>query len=388
MRKFGYTDGVNHLHDPGMAGRGLMTRRIGIVTGGGDCPGLNTVIRAVVKAASLQGWESLGILGGYEGLLTPVQTRPLAYREMDALLYRGGTVLGTSNRGRFTAKVGHGNVKRIPDEILLEARENFHALGLDALICIGGDGSLTIAQQLYETGVPVVGVPKTIDNDLEATQMTFGFQTAVECAVDALDRLHTTAESHNRVMVLEVMGRYAGWIAGYAGIAGGADVILIPEIPFTWEAVAAAIEAREEAGKRYTMIIAAEGARLQGGDFVTVDGNATPNGAAGEARLGGIGHLIAAEMQKRTGKEARTMVLGHLQRGGAPSSWDRQLCTRFGVSAVEAVVDGAFGHMVALTANGIEPVPLLQAIGRIRTVPTDGELVRTAHALGVSFGAP
>jgi 6-phosphofructokinase 1 len=372
-----------------------MSRRIGIVTGGGDCPGLNTVIRAVVKAAALQGWESIGFLGGYEGMLDPVSTCALDYHAMDGLLYRGGTVLGTSNRGRFAAKVGHGNVRRIPDEILQEAKQSCDRLGLHALVAIGGDGSLTIAQQLYETGIPVVGVPKTIDNDLEATLMTFGFQTAVDCAVDALDRLHTTAESHNRVMVLEVMGRYAGWIAGFAGIAGGADVILIPELPFTWEAVEAKVRAREAAGKRFTIIIVAEGARLAGGDFVTVEGgdSTTPtsdskveSAAAGEARLGGIGQLVAAEMAARTGKEARAVVLGHLQRGGAPSSWDRQLCTRFGVGAVEAIVDGHFGHMVALTAEGIEPVPLLKAIGRIRTVPPNGELVRTARALGVSFG--
>jgi 6-phosphofructokinase 1 len=357
--------------------------RIGIVTGGGDCPGLNTVIRAVVKAAALHGWESVGILGGFEGLLTPVQQTPLNYREMDRLLYRGGTVLGTSNRGRFTAKVGHGEVQRIPDEILREAKANCDAMELHALIVIGGDGSLTIAQQLYETGIPVVGVPKTIDNDLAATMMTFGFQTAVDCAVDALDRLNTTAESHNRIMVLEVMGRYAGWIAGFAGLAGGADIILIPEIPYTWEEVERAVRAREEVGKHYTIVIAAEGARVAGGDFMTVDNDDD----AREARLGGVAAHVAAELTRRTGKESRSVVLGHLQRGGAPSSWDRQLCTRFGVGAVEAVLDGHFGMMVALTAEGIEPVSLLDAIGRIRTVPLQGELVRTGRALGVSFGA-
>jgi 6-phosphofructokinase len=211
-----------------------MAERIGIVTGGGDSPGLNTVIRAIVKAASRRGWESIGFQGGYEGMLNPMKYRSLEYRDMDSLLFRGGTILGTSNRGRFSAKVGHGEVRRVADEVLGEAYDNFQQLGLKALVCIGGDGSLTIAQQLYEIGMPVVGIPKTIDNDLDATIMTFGFETAMSCAVDALDRLHTTAESHDRVMVLEVMGRYAGWIAASAGLAGGADVILIPEIPFTY----------------------------------------------------------------------------------------------------------------------------------------------------------
>jgi 6-phosphofructokinase 1 len=356
--------------------------KIGIVTGGGDCPGLNAVIRAGVKAAALRGWESLGFLGSFHGLLTPVRSLPLDYLQMGSLLYRGGTVLGTSNRGRFTAKTGYGDVQRIPDEILHEALANFQALGLNALVAIGGDGSLTIAQQLYETGLPLVGVPKTIDNDLEATLMTFGFETAVACAVDALDRLHTTAESHNRVMVLDVMGRYAGWIALYSGLAGGADVILIPEIEFDYAAIAAKVLQRERNGKLFTIVVVAEGARLQGSSFVT-SGEAEANR---EAHLGGIGPVVADEIEKLTGKETRAVILGHLQRGGAPIAWDRQLCTRFGVSAVEAIADGAFGSMVALTSTGIEPVPLIQAIGKIRTVPVDGEMVRIARALGTSFG--
>jgi 6-phosphofructokinase 1 len=359
-----------------------MGERIGIVTGGGDCPGLNAVIRAVVKAAAHRGWESVGFLGGYEGMLAPLSYRPLDYRQMGGLLFRGGTILGTSNRGRFAAKTGHGEVRRVPDEILQEARRNFDALGLRALVCIGGDGSLTIAQQLYETGVPVVGVPKTIDNDLDATIMTFGFETAVTCAVDALDRLHSTAESHGRVMVLEVMGRYAGWIAGFAGLAGGADVILIPEIPFNFDSVVAKIEEREAAGKHFTVIVAAEGARLAGGGFVT----AGEGGTNREARLGGIGQMVAGEVEMRTGKESRAVVLGHLQRGGAPTAWDRQLCTRFGVSAVELITQERYGHMVALTRGGIEPVLLTDAIDKIRTVPPDGELVRVGRAIGISFG--
>jgi 6-phosphofructokinase 1 len=359
-----------------------MTQRIGIITGGGDCPGLNAVIRAVVKAAHLRGWESLGFMGGYEGMLEPVHTIPLDYREMGSLLYRGGTILGTSNRGRFTAKTGLGNVQRIPDEILEAAKRTFDSLGLSALVCIGGDGSLTIAQQLFETGVPVVGVPKTIDNDLEATMVTFGFETAVDCAVDALDRLHTTAESHNRVMVLEVMGRYTGWIAAYAGLAGGADVILIPEIEFNYEAIVAKVRQRERDGKLFAIVIVAEGARPQGGSVVAT-GQAVANR---EARLGGIGQVVATEIEKRTGKETRTVVLGHLQRGGTPIAWDRQLCTRFGVSAVEQIVAGRFGTMVALTPAGIAPVKLTEAIGKIRAVPLDSDLLRVGRALGISFG--
>ena len=359
-----------------------MPERIAIVTGGGDCPGLNAVIRAIVKAAALRGWESLGILGGYEGLLEPVKTLALDYRQLGGLLYRGGTILGTSNRGRFAAKTGHGDVKRVPEEILDEAKRNFDRLGLSALIAIGGDGSLTIAQQLYETGIPVVGVPKTIDNDLGATIMTFGFETAVSCAVDALDRLHSTAESHNRVMVLEVMGRYAGWIAAHAGLAGGADVILIPEIEFTLDAVCAKVREREALGKRFTIVIVAEGAKPAGGAYVT-------SGAAGsdrEARLGGVGQLVTDEIEKRTGKEARCVVLGHLQRGGPPIQWDRQLCTRFGVFAVEMIAAGQFGSMAALTAQGMSSVTLIEATAQIRRVPPDGDLVRAARALGVSFG--
>ncbi len=359
-----------------------MVERIGIVTGGGDSPGLNTVIRAVVKAGARRGWESIGFLGGFEGMLDPVQSRRLDYHEMDSLLFRGGTILGTSNRGRFSAKVGHGEVRRVPDEILEEALTNFKQIGLRALVCIGGDGSLTIAQQLFEKGMPVVGIPKTIDNDLDATIMTFGFETAVNCAVDALDRLHTTAESHDRVMVLEVMGRYAGWIAAMAGLAGGADVILIPEIPFDYPSIIARIGERESYGKHFTIIIVAEGAREKEGDFVI-----SSTDEIGEARLGGIGHVVAEEVQARTGKETRAVVLGHLQRGGSPSAWDRQLCTRFGVSAVEQIADENYGVMVALTPSGIAPVELVDAVDKIRTVPPDGEIVRVGRALGISFGS-
>ena len=356
--------------------------KIAIVTGGGDCPGLNTVIRATVKAGTYSGWQSLGIHGSFDGLLSPVEARPLEYKAMDALLFMGGTVLGTSNRGRFAAKTGHGEARRVPDEVLGEAKRNFENLGLDALVAIGGDGTLSIAQQLYETGVPLVGVPKTIDNDIGATSISFGFETAVTCAVDALDRLRSTADSHNRVMVLEVMGRYAGWIAGYAGIAGGADVILLPEIDFDHEAVARQVRRREAKGKRFTLIVVSEGAKPLGGQHVTTGAQADDR----EARLGGIGEVVTAEVEKRTGKEARCVRLGHLQRGGQPTHFDRQLCTRFGVHAVELIAQKKFGRMVSFGPGGMTSVSLEEATAEIRRVPLDGELVRTARMLGISLG--
>jgi phosphofructokinase-like protein len=355
---------------------------IGILTGGGDCPGLNAVIRAVGKSASKRGWETLGFLGGFEGLLDPIQYRPLDYRAMDGLLFRGGTILGTSNKGRFAAKTGHGETGRISSDIIKAAITNFRKLDLRALIVVGGDGSLTIAQQLFEEGMPVVGVPKTIDNDLEATVMTFGFDSAVACATDALDRLHTTAESHNRVIVLEVMGRYAGWIATHSGIAGGGDVILIPEIPFNYESICAKIQERESQGKHFTLVVVAEGAREKGKDYVTSAAQEKNR----EARLGGVGAVVAAEVQGRTGKETRVCVLGHLQRGGGPTTFDRLLCTRFGTRAVQLIAEEKYGYMVALRPPDTVAVKLTEAVGRLRTVPPDGDLVATGRALGISFG--
>jgi ATP-dependent phosphofructokinase / diphosphate-dependent phosphofructokinase len=362
--------------------RAGMSESIGILTGGGDCPGLNAVIRAVVKAAAKRGWETLGIYDGFEGLLEPVRYRKLNYREMDGLLLVGGTILGATNKGRFAAKTGHGEVRKVPDAVITQAKQNFAILGLRALVVVGGDGSLTIAQQLFEHGVPLVGVPKTIDNDLEATVMTFGFDSAVACATDALDRLRTTAESHNRVMVLEVMGRYAGWIALHSGIAGGGDVILIPEIPFHFDRVCAKVREREQEGKRFTLVVVAEGAREEGKGYVT----AGENGADREARLGGVGAMVAAEIEKRTSKETRVCVLGHLQRGGGPTTFDRLLCTRFGARAVQLIADQMYGHMVALRPPDTVPVKITEAVGRLRTVPINGDLVQTARALGISLG--
>lgn len=359
-----------------------MGTRIGILTGGGDCPGLNTVIATVVTAAAKRGWETLGFIGGYEGLLEPVRHLVLPYREMEHVEYQGGTILKTTNRGRFAAKVGHGEAQRVPDPILDEAKATVERLGLKALVCVGGDGSLSIAQQLHERGVPVVGVPKTIDNDLDATAMTFGFDSAVACATDALDRLRTTAESHNRVMVLEVMGRYAGWIALYAGMAGGADAILIPEIPFSYDGVVQMIRERERNGLTYTIVVVAEGARVRGGTFVT-DG---PQQSDREVKLGGIGAVVARTLGDRTSKESRVVVLGHLQRGGSPTNFDRVLCTLYGTNAVELVAQEQFGRMVSMQPPHVVSVPIAEAIGRLRTVPLDGPMIRSARALGISLG--
>jgi len=261
-------------------------------------------------------------------------------------------------------------------------KAGMNALGLSALVCIGGDGTLSIAQQMFEHGVPVVGVPKTIDNDLEGTIFTFGFDSALSCATDALDRLHTTAESHNRVMVLEVMGRYAGWIALYAGVAGGADVILIPEIPFSYESVCAKIQERENLGKKFTIVIVAEGAREKDGEFVTY----APATRFGEARLGGIGEVVSTEVQKRTGKESRVCVLGHLQRGGSPTTFDRALCSMFGATAVELVAAGEFGKMVAFTGTEVGAIRINDAVSKLKSVHPEGTLVRTTRALGICLG--
>jgi 6-phosphofructokinase 1 len=324
----------------------------------------------------------VGIVNGYEGLLAPRQSVPLDYRALDGLLVRGGTILGTANRGRFSAKTGFGAERRLPADLLDATRQGVQALGLDALVAIGGDGSLAIAQQMHEHGIPVVGVPKTIDNDVSGTVLTFGFASAIDCVTLAIDRLHTTAESHRRVMIVEVMGRFAGWIALYGGIAGGADVILIPEVPFRYDSIVSKIGEREVAGKHFTMVVVAEGAREHDRGFVTTSDQAVN----GEARLGGIGSVVAAELEKRTGKEVRTCVLGHLQRGGTPSPFDRMLCSMFGTEAIELVAAGAFGQMVAFSGTHVVAVSLAEAVSKLKTVPPDGDMVRTARALGICLG--
>jgi 6-phosphofructokinase 1 len=324
----------------------------------------------------------LGIVGGYEGILPPGNFVPLDHRCLGNLLTRGGTILGTANRGKFSAKIGHGKGRKLPVELLEETKQGMEELGLDGLVSIGGDGSLSIAQQLYEYGIPIVGVPKTIDNDLDGTLFTFGFDSAVACATDALDRMHTTAESHNRVMVLEVMGRYAGWIALYAGVAGGADVILIPEIPFSYDSVCKKIQQREQLGRHFSIVVVAEGARAINADFVTSSNEA----GQGEARLGGIGAVVTAELEKRTGKAARVCVLGHLQRGGSPTTFDRALCSIFGAEAVELIAGKEFGKMVAFQGSQVTAIPIQDAVGKLKTVNATGSFARTARALGICFG--
>lgn len=355
-------------------------KRIGLLTGGGDAPGLNAVIRAVVKAAANCQCETIGLEDGFDGLIEPNRWRRLTPRDVTGILRVGGTILGTANRGNPFAKpiVTSAGVREYAPRCV----EMFHELGLDSLVVIGGDGSLAIAYDLWKRGIPLVGVPKTIDNDIVETTITFGFDTAVAFATDAVDRLHTTAEAHHRVMVAEVMGRYAGWIALYAGVAGGADVILIPEIPFDLRKVADRILERERFGARFSIVVVAEGARPAGGEL------SVAKLASGEyvERLGGIGAKVAIELETLTGKETRYVVLGHLQRGGAPTSYDRILATRFGACAVELILQEKFGTMVAFHPPDIVAVPLERVVGKTRTVPLDIDVVRSARALNISLG--
>jgi ATP-dependent phosphofructokinase / diphosphate-dependent phosphofructokinase len=354
--------------------------RIGILTGGGDAPGLNAVIRAVVKAASFAGVECIGLEDSFDGLIYPERSRVLRLKDVTGILRIGGTILGTTNSGNpfvYPIETADGPVD-YSDRVV----ENFHKMKLDALVVIGGDGTLTIAWEFFKRGIPVVGVPKTIDNDIAETTMTFGFDSAVAFATEALDRLHTTAESHHRIMVAEVMGRYAGWIALYAGIGGGADVVLIPEIPFDFKKVAARIVEREAFGARFSIVVVAEGATEVNGTRAIVE-KGTPDRAE---RLGGMGEHVSRELEKLTGKESRFVVLGHLQRGGPPLAYDRVLATRFGSHAFELLQRGEFGMMTALKSPDIVAVPLADIVGRTRNVPPQGDVVRTARNMGICFG--
>ena len=357
-----------------------MKPRIGVLTSGGDCPGLNAVLRAVVLAAEKLGWEVVGFRDGFEGLLPPGNHVILDRQAVNGIMALGGTILGTTNRGHFVAKTGAGYRTIVPAKIIADARTILEDLRVRALIVVGGDGSLVTAQQLQEAGIDCIGVPKTIDNDLEATATTFGFDSAVNVVVDALDRLHTTATSHRRVIVAEVMGRHAGWIALQGGIAGGADIILIPEIPFENEKIANVINSREAAGCFGTVVVAAEGARPKHGEQVKRDVE------GGEFRLGGIGEIVARDIAMRTGKETRCCVLGHLQRGGAPTTLDRILATRFGVKAVQLANEGHFGSMVSYQNYQVRHVPIAEAVNRLKLVPPNGELVQTARDVDISFG--
>jgi 6-phosphofructokinase 1 len=355
-------------------------KRIGILTGGGDAPGLNAVIRAVVKSATNCACEVIGLEDSFDGLIEPDRWRKLEPRDVTGILRIGGTILGTANRGNpFAYPIETSDGTR---DYSARCVEMFHELKLDALVVIGGDGTLSIAHEFHKLGIPLVGVPKTIDNDIVETTNTFGFDTAVSFATDAIDRLHTTAEAHHRIMVTEVMGRYAGWIALYAGIGGGADVILIPEIPFDLEKIAQRIRERDSLGARFSIVVVAEGAKPVGGQVSLV------RAASGEfvERLGGIGARVTAALEPLTGKEARTVVLGHLQRGGSPTSFDRVLATRFGARAVELLMDGQYGNMVAFHPPDIVAVPLEKIVGRTRNVPLDFDVVRAARAMGISLG--
>ena len=355
--------------------------RIGLLNGGGDCPGLNAVTHGVVGTATRLGWEVLGFRDGFEGLLAPGDYKLLKVEKTEGILQLGGTILGTTNSGHFSSKVGVGGVRSIPKELMDEAFSTLRSLDVDALICVGGDGTLTTALQFHKEGFPVVGVPKTIDNDLGATAMTFGFDSATQVVVDALDRLHTTGDSHKRVMVLEVMGRHAGWIALYGGIGGGASVILIPEIPFHYKKIAEAVRIREEMGFHSSLIVVAEGACPVDGELVIEDSK-----GKGEVRLGGIGDLVAERIAQMTDKEARCTRLGHLQRGGSPTSFDRILATRFGVKAVKLIEGKRFGRMVSYQQYHVGSVTIKKAVRKLNLVDPEGEIVEAAKSVGICFG--
>jgi phosphofructokinase-like protein len=349
-------------------------RCIGIATGGGDAPGLNAVIRAATRAAILKyKWKVIGIPEGFDGLIWPEKAFELTLERVSGILPRGGTILGTTNRGNpFQYKSEEGGqevVRDISNDVVANAKK----LGIDAVITIGGDGSQKIAYDLAKKGLKIVGVPKTIDNDLSATEQTFGFDTALHTVSEAIDKIHTTAASHRRVMVVEVMGRDCGWIAIAGGIAGGAHVILIPEIPFTIQGVCDFIAAREKTGNDFTIIVVAEGVKQ-------------PPEFKENRRAGSVGNLIGNAIAFRTKKEVRISVLGHIQRGGTPSPFDRVLATRFGVAAVDLIAAGGFGMMVALRGESIVSVDIAHAIGHLKSVDPNGELVRTARAIGIGFG--
>jgi len=349
-------------------------RCIGIATGGGDAPGLNAVIRAATRAAILEHkWKVIGIPDGFDGLIWPEKSFELTLDRVSGILPRGGTILGTTNRGNpfhyNTEDNGEQAVRDISDQVIANSKK----LGIDAIVTIGGDGSQKIGYELFQKGMKIVGVPKTIDNDLSATELTFGFDTALHTVSDAIDKIHTTAASHHRVMVVEVMGRDCGWIALAGGIAGGAHIILIPEIPFTIKSVCDFIARRELGGRDFTIVVVAEGVKL-------------PPELKQNRRGGSVGILIGNAIAAGSNKEVRISVLGHIQRGGSPSPFDRVLATRFGVAAVELIAEGAFGKMVALRASSIVAVDMAKAIGHLKAVRPDGELVHTARAIGIGFG--
>jgi len=359
-------------------------RRIGLLTAGGDCPGLNAVIRAVTKAATGEhGMQVIGIEDGYAGLIEG-RFKELTSFNVSGILQTGGTILGTSNRDnpfKYPVKNERGEVEF--KDVFDRVRANFDKAHLEALVAVGGDGTMAMTAEMIKRGIPCVGVPKTIDNDLAATDVTFGFDTALTVACEGLDRLHTTASSHHRVMIMETMGRYAGWIALYAGVAGGGDIILLPELPFRLDKVCDKVMERHSKGKRFSLVVAAEGAKPEGGEMVV---RKVIKESTDQLRLGGIGQQLADQIEERCGIECRVTVLGHLQRGGSPTAFDRILGTRFGVKAVELVAANQFGRMAALKGVHVESVTIAEAVGHLRRVEPDNEVIAAARMLGTSFG--
>lgn len=358
-------------------------RKLGVLTGGGDCPGLNAVIRAITKPAVHQhGFEVIGFKDGYLGLIEK-KFKILSDRDVSGILSRGGTILGTSNRSNPFKQPYQKGGQTLFKDVSKNVLKNVSDMKLDGIIAVGGDGTLSIAEQLFNMGLNVIGIPKTIDNDLSKTDVTFGFDSAVAVATDALDRLHTTAESHHRVMILEVMGRYAGWIALYAGVAGGGDIILIPEIPFHIESICRKINDRIKRGKHFSIVVVAEGAYPFKGERKVAR---MVKDSTDPIRLGGIAAYLSGEIEKFTDVETRYTVLGHLQRGGSPTAYDRILATQFGNGALRLFMDEKFGKMVSLQGSKISAVPLKDAIGKLKTVSLEHPLVQTARSLGTSFG--
>ena len=358
-------------------------KNVGILTGGGDCPGLNAVIRAVVKTAiNKYDVDVYGFKDGFHGIIKN-QYIKLDSRSVSGILTHGGTILGTSNTANpFDHKYLHDG-KEVSGDVSDRVLENYLDLKLDCLICIGGDGTLNIADRLQKKGLNVIGVPKTIDNDLSATEVTFGFNSAVETCTEAIDKIHSTAQSHHRVMLIEVMGRYAGWIAISSGVAGGGDIILIPEIPYSIDEVIEKIRERNKAGKRFSIIVVAEGAKEKGGEIVI---KKVVKDSPDPIRLGGIGNQIADKISEKTGIETRVTVLGHLQRGGTPTAYDRIIATKFGHSAIVAAAQGKFGVMVSLKGEDVILVPLSSAIEKMKAVPLDSQIVRAARDIGICLG--
>ena len=360
----------------------MPTKRIGVLTGGGDCPGLNAVIRAIVKAAtSKYQMEVLGFQDSYRGIIDE-NIIPLTYDKVSGILTLGGTILGTSNKDRLFG-VTYGNAETDAQNAEIQKVKNVvRKYDLGAIICIGGDGTLSVASHLQAAGVPIIGVPKTIDNDVQYTDRTVGFDTACTIATEAADRLHSTADSHHRVMVLEVMGRTAGWIALFAGIAGGGDVVLIPEIPYALDEICKVVKHRNETGRRFSIIVVAEGAHEKGGAAVT----STSKSAAHPTRLGGIGTLLAAQIEETTGIDARATVLGYLQRGGTPTYNDRLLATQYGYYAASLAAAGNCGKVVVIRDQVVQAAELATIANKTRTIALDSPLVQTARAVGMSFG--